>query len=51
MKMMCVNCGETLLELWAMDDLNNQRLVCGCGKTNIELIGFQVKVPRHKEAV
>lgn len=40
MKIKCMNCEKSLIELWGMDRSNNQRLVCECGKTNIELIGF-----------
>jgi hypothetical protein len=49
MKIKCMNCDRSVIELWAMDQANNQRLICECGQTNIELIGFEIKAAKAKE--
>lgn len=33
----CMGCDEICFLLWEKDDCNFDRLVCNCGKTNIEI--------------
>ena len=42
-KIECVKCRGALMTLWGSNDYNNQRLICRCGASVVEIIDGELE--------
>lgn len=48
-KIECVKCRGNLMILWGSNDCNNQRLICLCGASVVEVIDGELEAEWFKE--